>query len=73
MTFERQIAFWLAALAVIVLLLWLLSEILLPFVAGVAIAYLLDAGHRPARTPRRQPAGRRAVDHHVGGDGDRRR
>jgi predicted PurR-regulated permease PerM len=33
--------FWLAALAVIVLLLWLLSQILLPFVAGAAIAYLL--------------------------------
>ena len=41
MTFERQVVFWLAALAVIVLLLWLLSEILLPFVAGAAIAYLL--------------------------------
>jgi predicted PurR-regulated permease PerM len=41
MTFERQIVFWLAALAVIVLLLWLLSEILLPFVAGAAIAYLI--------------------------------
>ncbi len=41
MAFERQIVFWLAALAVFVLLLWLLSEILLPFVAGAAIAYLL--------------------------------
>jgi predicted PurR-regulated permease PerM len=41
LTFEWQVAFWLAALAVIVLLLWLLSEILLPFVAGAAIAYLL--------------------------------
>jgi predicted PurR-regulated permease PerM len=41
MTFERQFVFWLAALAVFVLLLWLLSEILLPFVAGAAIAYLL--------------------------------
>lgn len=39
--FERQIIFWLAILAVFVLLLWLLSEILLPFVAGAAIAYLL--------------------------------
>src|SRR6202142_4445757 len=38
---ERQFVFWLAALAVIVLLLWLLSQILLPFVAGAAIAYLL--------------------------------
>jgi predicted PurR-regulated permease PerM len=41
MTFERQVMFWLAALAVFVLMLWLLSEILLPFVAGAAIAYLL--------------------------------
>lgn len=40
-TFERQFVFWLAALAAIVLLLWLLSEILLPFIAGAAIAYLL--------------------------------
>jgi len=38
---ERQLAFWLAAFAVFVLLLWLLSDILLPFVAGLAIAYLL--------------------------------
>jgi predicted PurR-regulated permease PerM len=41
MPFERQFVFWLAALAVIVLVLWLLSEILLPFVAGLGIAYLL--------------------------------
>jgi len=41
LTFERQVMFWLAALAVLVLMLWLLSEILLPFVAGAAIAYLL--------------------------------
>lgn len=41
MTFERQVAFWLAALAVFMLVLWLLSEILLPFIAGLAIAYLL--------------------------------
>lgn len=38
---QRQMAFWLAALAVFILLLWLLSEILLPFIAGLAIAYLL--------------------------------
>src|SRR5579864_9436961 len=38
---QRQVMFWLAALAVFILLLWLLSEILLPFVAGLAIAYLL--------------------------------
>ncbi len=41
MTFERQVAFWLAALAAVVLLLWLLAGILLPFVAGAAIAFLL--------------------------------
>jgi predicted PurR-regulated permease PerM len=38
---QRQVYFWLAALAVVVLALWLLSPILLPFVAGAAIAYML--------------------------------
>ena len=38
---QRQIIFWLGAFVVVVLALWLLSEILLPFVAGLAIAYLL--------------------------------
>jgi predicted PurR-regulated permease PerM len=42
MAFNRQVTFWVAALAVLVALLWLLSEILLPFVAGMALAYLLD-------------------------------
>lgn len=42
MSFERQLAFWLATCVVVAVLLWLLSEILLPFVAGMAIAYLLD-------------------------------
>jgi predicted PurR-regulated permease PerM len=42
MSFERQVAFWLATFLVIILLLWLLSDILLPFVAGMVIAYLLD-------------------------------
>ena len=41
MLFQRQFKFWLVALAVVILLLWLLSAILLPFVAGLAIAYLL--------------------------------
>jgi len=41
LAFQRQVIFWLAALVVFVLVLWLLSEILLPFVAGLAIAYLL--------------------------------
>jgi predicted PurR-regulated permease PerM len=39
--FQRQMKFWLAALAIFILTLWLLSEILLPFIAGLAIAYLL--------------------------------
>jgi predicted PurR-regulated permease PerM len=39
--FQRQLVFWLALFIVLVLLLWLLSEILLPFIAGAAIAYLL--------------------------------
>lgn len=38
---ERQMLFWLAGLALFILALWLLSEILLPFVVGMAIAYLL--------------------------------
>ena len=39
--FQRALVFWLAAFVVLVLVLWLLAEILLPFVAGLAIAYLL--------------------------------
>jgi predicted PurR-regulated permease PerM len=41
MTFERQVVFWLVALALCVLALWLLSDILLPFIAGLGIAYIL--------------------------------
>jgi len=42
MALRRQMTFWVAALAVLVLALWLLRGILLPFVAGLALAYLLD-------------------------------
>ena len=42
MTVQRQIGFWIAALVVTVLLLFVLRGILLPFVAGFALAYLLD-------------------------------
>src|SRR5438270_10193944 len=38
----RQMLFWALAIAVFALVLWLLREILLPFVAGMAIAYLFD-------------------------------
>ena len=37
----RQVWFWLATAVAIVLLLWLLHGILLPFVAGMALAYVL--------------------------------
>ncbi len=46
MHIERNIVFWSAVLAVFVGLLWLLSPILLPFVLGMAIAYLLDPLNR---------------------------
>jgi predicted PurR-regulated permease PerM len=42
MTIERQIAFWIAALFALVVVLWLLSPVLLPFVAGIVLAYLLN-------------------------------
>jgi predicted PurR-regulated permease PerM len=42
MHIERHIVFWIVALAVFVGLLWLLSPILLPFVLGLALAYVLD-------------------------------
>ncbi|HZH52581.1 MAG TPA: AI-2E family transporter [Microvirga sp.] len=42
MTIQRQVAFWIAALVVTVALLFALRTILLPFVAGFALAYLLD-------------------------------
>jgi predicted PurR-regulated permease PerM len=38
---QRQLVFWLAGLMLFVLMLWLLRDIMLPFVAGLAIAYLL--------------------------------
>jgi predicted PurR-regulated permease PerM len=42
MSFRQQVTFWAATFAVFVLALWLLHEILLPFVAGMGLAYLLD-------------------------------
>lgn len=38
----RQTTFWIATLAFFVLAIWLLHEILLPFVAGMALAYLFN-------------------------------
>jgi predicted PurR-regulated permease PerM len=42
MSFQRQLGFWLTALVIAVLALVLLRGILLPFVAGLVLAYLLD-------------------------------
>lgn len=38
----RQLTFWAVAFLVVVVVLWLLGDILLPFVAGMAIAYFLN-------------------------------
>ncbi len=40
--FRRQIRFWLIAAVVFIAFVWLFSEILLPFVAGMVLAYFLD-------------------------------
>ena len=42
MTLKQQMTFWLIALAAVCLLLWLFSAILLPFIAGLALAHILD-------------------------------
>jgi predicted PurR-regulated permease PerM len=42
MSIQRQIRFWLLSLVVFLGLLWLLRDILLPFVAGLVLAYFLD-------------------------------
>ena len=39
---ERQVLFWMSAALVLVLLIGLLKDILLPFVAGMVIAYFLN-------------------------------
>jgi predicted PurR-regulated permease PerM len=40
MIHQRHLTFWIVILVVFAFLLWLLSDILLPFVAGLALAYL---------------------------------
>jgi predicted PurR-regulated permease PerM len=42
MRFETKLAFWLGGLVVLAFLIWLLSDVLMPFAAALAIAYLLD-------------------------------
>ena len=43
MTAARQTVFWVGTLAAVVIAVVLLREILFPFVAGMGLAYLLDA------------------------------
>jgi predicted PurR-regulated permease PerM len=42
MSIGRQAVIWFMTLAVVILVLWLLQEILLPFIAGFVLAYFLD-------------------------------
>lgn len=42
MTLQKQASFWLLALLGFIGLLWLLQDILLPFIAGFVLAYFLD-------------------------------
>lgn len=42
MKLKHQVLFWLAAVALFIAFIWLFREILLPFVAGIVIAYLLN-------------------------------
>ncbi len=42
MTLKQQFSFWIVALVVMTGILFLLSGIMLPFVAGMALAYMLD-------------------------------
>jgi len=42
----KQLIFWTCALLVLAALLWLLNEVLLPFIAGMVLAYLLDPSVR---------------------------
>ena len=42
MTLQRQIVVWVVALAGFIFVLWLLSPMLLPFIAGLVLAYFLD-------------------------------
>ena len=42
MTGRQQVGYWAAGLVVLLVLLWLLGSIMLPFVAGTAVAYFLD-------------------------------
>jgi predicted PurR-regulated permease PerM len=42
MTLQKQVTFWIISFLTLILVLWLLSPILLPFIAGLVLAYFLD-------------------------------
>jgi predicted PurR-regulated permease PerM len=42
MNVERQGVFWIGVFVVLVLCIWVLGDILLPFVVGMALAYLFN-------------------------------
>jgi predicted PurR-regulated permease PerM len=42
MTLQRQASFWVFAFLLFIAVLWLLQDILLPFIAGFVLAYFLD-------------------------------
>lgn len=42
MNLQRQLLFWLGTLLVFIFFVWLLKDILLPFIAGTVLAYLLN-------------------------------
>jgi predicted PurR-regulated permease PerM len=42
MNLQRQVLFWIGALVIFLLLTWILRDVLLPFVAGMALAYFLN-------------------------------
>lgn len=42
MNLQRQVLFWIGALVFCILFIWILRDVLLPFVAGMALAYFLN-------------------------------
>ena len=44
MTLRYQVLVWVTFTAVVILLIWLFRPILLPFVIGIALAYILNPG-----------------------------
>ena len=46
MSLTKQLIFWASAFLILAVLLWLLNDVLLPFIAGMVLAYLLDPSVR---------------------------